>query len=46
MQGFKASCLACLPHPPRVVTRAPGFNTIRGLDEEHWQHASHMSSSL
>ncbi|EFN58340.1 hypothetical protein CHLNCDRAFT_142389 [Chlorella variabilis] len=34
------------PEDDRVVTRAPGFNTIRGLDEEHWQHASHMSSSL
>ena len=30
----------------RVVVRAPGFTTIRGLDEEHWLRASHMSSSL
>lgn len=34
------------PEDNRVTTRTPGFNTIRGIDEEHWQLASHLSASL
>ena len=34
------------PEDNRVTLRAPGFWTIRGVEEEHLQASSHMSSSL
>ncbi len=34
------------PEADRVVVRAPGFRTIRGVEEEEMEDASLLSSSL